>query len=570
MAGPQRSILRGRRGHRSVSILVALGAIASCVFVAALRADPQLPGPAGSAPPAETETARDPYGRETPRGAFFGFLRAAGSGRYAIAAEYLRIPQPFLMQREQIAREFQSVLDHRFVNPRVDQISNAREGTVNEGLAAGLESVGSILGERGRFDVLLVRQQPREGPPIWMFSWDTVWEARQLYERGRFPRLERILPPILQETRIGGIAVWQMAAFFLFLPVLYGVSWLVIVGFLWVLRRLRRTPVVPGARDRAGAARIPATVILTLFLHRFVMAWLGVPVLYRVYYSRVLNVLLFVGLLWLLFRLIDVIDAHLLRRIMPYGHPAGRPTLTLARGALRFLAFVIVALIALSAFGINVTATIAGLGIGGLVLAFAAQKSLENVFGGLAILANRAVRVGDTCRIAGQLGEIEDITLWATRLRTMERVVVSIPNGTVANGVIENLSRRDKFWFHPTLGLAYETTPAQMRQVLEEIRALLDADPRVDSEDARSRFARLNASSLDIDVSAYVRATTNPEFLAVQEDLLLRILDVVEKAGTSVAFPSQTVYVRGTSSASAASENRAATPPPTSPGVRIP
>jgi MscS family membrane protein len=152
----------------------------------------------------------------------------------------------------------------------------------------------------------------------------------------------------------------------------------------------------------------------------------------------------------------------------------------------------------------------------------------------------------------------------------MERVVVSIPNGTVANGVIENLSRRDKFWFHPTLGLAYETTPAQMRQVLEEIRALLDADPRVDSEDARSRFARLNASSLDIDVSAYVRATTNPEFLAVQEDLLLRILDVVEKAGTSVAFPSQTVYVRGTSSASAASENRAATPPPTSPGVRIP
>jgi MscS family membrane protein len=128
----------------------------------------------------------------------------------------------------------------------------------------------------------------------------------------------------------------------------------------------------------------------------------------------------------------------------------------------------------------------------------------------------------------------------------------------VANGVIENLSRRDRFWFHPTLGLAYETTPAQMRQVLEEIRALLDADPRVDSEDARSRFARLNASSLDIDVSAYVRASTNPEFLAVQEDLLLRILDVVEKAGASVAFPSQTVYVRGSGS------------PPSAPGASMP
>src|SRR5262249_34037267 len=139
------------------------------------------------------------------------------------------------------------------------------------------------------------------------------------------------------ETRIGSIAVWQILAFLLFLPILYGVSWLVIAGFLWVVRRIRRAPVAPGERDRASAARIPATVILTLFLHRFVMAWLGIPVLYRVYYSRVLNVLLFVGLLWLLFRLIDVIDAHLLRRIMPYGHPAGRPTLTLARGALRFL-----------------------------------------------------------------------------------------------------------------------------------------------------------------------------------------------------------------------------------------
>jgi MscS family membrane protein len=550
-----RAILGGRLGRRSTLGLVALLALAP--GFAALRGEPQLPGPVGSATPAEaSDTARDPYGRETPRGTFFGFLRAAGSGRYAVAAEYLRIPQPFQTQREQIAREFQSVLDHRFVNPRVDQISNAREGTVNEGLAAGLESVGSILGERGRFDVLLVRQEPREGrgPAIWMFSWDTIWEARQLYERGRFPRLERVVPPVLQEARVGGIAIWQILAFLLFLPILYGVSWLVIAGFLWIVRRVRRTPVVPGARDRTGAARIPATVILTLFLHRFVMAWLGIPVLYRVYYSRLLNVLLFVGLLWLLFRLIDVIDAHLLRRIMPSGHAAGRPTLTLARGALRFLAFVIVALIALSAFGVNVTATIAGLGIGGLVLAFAAQKSLENVFGGVAILASQAVRVGDTCRIAGQLGEIEDITLWATRLRTMERVVVSIPNATVANSAIENLSRRDKFWFHPTLGLAYETTPAQMRQVLEEIRSLLDADPRVDSEDARSRFARLNASSLDIDVSAYVRASTNPEFLAVQEDLLLRILDVVEKAGTSVAFPSQTVYVRGGS------------PPPPSPG----
>ncbi len=206
--------------------------------------------------------------------------------------------------------------------------------------------------------------------------------------------------------------------------------------------------------------------------------------------------------------------------------------------------FVLVVLLALPFFGVNITATLAGLGIGGLVLAFAAQKSLENVFGGFAILSDRPLSVGDTCRIGGQLGEIEDITLWATRLRTNERTVVSIPNAAVMTGQIENLTSRDKFWFHPTVGLAYETTPAQMRAVLEGIRSLIAADPRVETEGSRVRFARLGASSLDIDVFAYVWTATYGEFLAVQEELLLSTLDIVERVGTSVAFPSQTVYVR--------------------------
>ena len=200
--------------------------------------------------------------------------------------------------------------------------------------------------------------------------------------------------------------------------------------------------------------------------------------------------------------------------------------------------------LALPVFGVNVTATLAGLGIGGLVLAFAAQKSLENVFGGFAMLADKPLTVGDTCRIGGQLGEIEDVTLWATRLRTNERTVVSIPNGAVMAGQIENLTRRDKFWFHPTVGLDYATTPAQMRQVLENIRNLMVADPRVETEGSRARFVRLGASTLDVDVYGYVRAESYAEFLGVQEDLLLRILDIVEQAGTSVAFPTQTVHVR--------------------------
>jgi MscS family membrane protein len=219
--------------------------------------------------------------------------------------------------------------------------------------------------------------------------------------------------------------------------------------------------------------------------------------------------------------------------------------LTLARRLLKLAAFVLVVLVGLAAFGVNLTATLAGLGIGGLALAFAAQKTLGNLFGGVALLTENAVRVGDTCRIAGQQGEIEDITVWSTRLRTNERTVVSIPNGLVMDSQIENLSRRDRYWFHPVVALVYATTSAQLRNVLDGLRQMLATDPRIEADTARVRFVRLSESSLDIEVTAYVRAPTAPEFMQIQEELLLRVLEIVAEAGTAIAFPSRTLYVAG-------------------------
>jgi MscS family membrane protein len=457
-----------------------------------------------------------------------------------VAAEYLQIPPSLKASREEIARQLQSVLDHRFIGPRVDRISASPRGLLDDGLPANLESVGEILGEDGRFDVLLVRQESEGQAPYWLFSWETIREARRLYRTARFPELERRLPHVLTEARIFGLTPWQILSFVALLPILYGVSWVLIAAVVRVFRWLRRS----ASGEWAMSAHRPATALLTLLLHRAVVAWLGMPVLYRVYYNRVLYVLVFLGILWLLFRLVDVIDRYLMRRVMPVGVARGRSTLALTRGALRWAAVVLVILLALPLFGINVTAAVAGLGIGGLVLALAAQKSLENVFGGFAILSDRPLQVGDVCRIAGQLGEIEDITLWNTRLRTFERVLVSIPNGAVVSGQIENLSRRDKFWFHPVVGLVYETSAPQMRQVLQGIRELLVADPRIETEGSRARFLRFGDYSLDIEVFAYVRAEDYASFLGVQEELLLRVLEIVEAAGTSVAFPTQTVFMR--------------------------
>jgi MscS family membrane protein len=530
--------------------------VALILALAAARAAAQLPLTTLTTPtptPAE-ESAADPYGRETPYGTFFGFLHAVEKGSEANAAEYLQVPSSLRSQREDVVREFQSVLDHRFISTSLESISRSPRGTLDDGLPPDIEKVGEILGVDGRIDVLLVRKETPGAPAIWLFSWETIREARRLYGQLGITAMEAKLPAFLVHTHVGSLALWQILAFLLLLPVLYGVSW-VLLGGIFTLVRVARHKRVAG--EWQSRARSPGTLLLALLLHRVAVFWLGIPILYRIYYNRLLYVLLLVAFGWLLLRIVDVVDRLLLRRVLPAGASAGRATLSFGRRALRGVAFLIVLILALPVFGVNVTATLAGLGIGGLVVAFAAQKSLENVFAGFAMLADKPMTMGDTCRIGGQLGEIEDVTLWATRLRTNERTVVSIPNGAVMAGQIENLTRRDKFWFHPTVGLGYETTAAQMCQVLQSIRELMVADPRVETDGSRARFMRLGASSLDIDVYAYVRAETYAEFLDVQEQLLLRILDIVEHAGTSVAFPTQTLYVR--------SDGSPSVPPPKDP-----
>jgi MscS family membrane protein len=130
------------------------------------------------------------------------------------------------------------------------------------------------------------------------------------------------------------------------------------------------------------------------------------------------------------------------------------------------------------------------------------------------------------------------------QLRTVARTVVYVPNGTLATMEVENLSRRDKFLFNPTIGLRYETTVEQIQRVVSDIKASLIADDRVEDSTLRVRLARFGAYSLDVDVFAYVRAADFPGFLGVQEELLTRIMGIVKQAGASFAFPSQTTYMR--------------------------
>jgi MscS family membrane protein len=193
--------------------------------------------------------------------------------------------------------------------------------------------------------------------------------------------------------------------------------------------------------------------------------------------------------------------------------------------------------------GVNITGILAGLGIGGLAVALAAQKTVENVFGGITLILDQPVRVGDFCRFGERVGTVEEIGLRSTRIRTLDRTVVAVPNAEFVTLHLENFTRRDRIWLKTTIGLRYETTPDQLRHVLVEVRAMLYAHPRIDPAPARIRFVGFGAHSLDLEIFAYVQTTSYDEFLAVQEDIYLRIIDIVAASGTGFAFPSQTLYL---------------------------
>ncbi|MGW8269793.1 MAG: mechanosensitive ion channel family protein, partial [Burkholderiales bacterium] len=224
----------------------------------------------------------------------------------------------------------------------------------------------------------------------------------------------------------------------------------------------------------------------------------------------------------------ESIDAHLIRVSARLLGTLGSAAL-LALGASRL--------------GIPVYGIVAGLGVGGLAIALAAQPTIENLIGGLNLFADKPIRVGEFCRYGEGLGTVEAIGIRSTRIRGIDRTLTTIPNAALAKMPIVNLTRRDQMLIHTVIGLRYETTPEQLRYILIKLRELLLGHPRVHPDPARARFIGFGASSLDIEVFAYVMTSDWNVFLGIREDILLRVMDIITQGGSAIAFPSRTLYL---------------------------
>jgi MscS family membrane protein len=199
----------------------------------------------------------------------------------------------------------------------------------------------------------------------------------------------------------------------------------------------------------------------------------------------------------------------------------------------------------ISELGYPVASLIAGLGIGGLALALASQKTVENLFGAFSIGVDQPFREGDFVKVEDFMGTVEAIGLRSTRLRTLDRTLITIPNGKLAEMRIESFAVRDRIRLACTLGLVYGTTANQMRLVVAGLEQTLRQHPKIWPEGITVRLKELTPSSLDIEIMAWFATADYTEFQLIRQEILLQFMEVVEKAETSFAFPTRTVHLSG-------------------------
>ena len=533
------------------SVLLSLVVCILCVLVTVAQSQAdnrqnQINGkhhPETAAPTDENAEPSDPLGRGTPYDTVFHFLQAGQTGKYKDAAKYLQLSKSErALKGEQLARQLHELMDKSFIG-RVGAISTQREGSAQEGVPTDHERIGVFRLNGMETNVDLVRVSDPTTGEIWLFSSQLLAAVPDLFDQIETSEVEEKLPDFLENRQILSTPLWRLVALVLLIPVSLGLAWGIVHTIRWVQRLWLRWRQHTFVADIHHSLAGPATLILTVIFHQLGVYWLGVPLLIRVYYHRLTGMILVAGVTWLLLRLINRWGERArLRALAGSGYRSGSIML-LGQRILSVFVGIVALLVMLSILGLDITAAIAGLGVGSIAIAFAAQKTLENLLGGISIIGDQVIRVGEVCRIGGQVGTVEDISLRSTRIRTLDGTELSVPNGQLANMNVENLSRRETSLFRTTIRLRCDTSLDRLRALLGSLLALLRRNPKVDADFARVRLIGFGESSFDVEVNCHIRTGDLEEFLAIREQLLLRITESVTNAGVEFAFPSRTIYL---------------------------
>jgi MscS family membrane protein len=414
-------------------------------------------------------------------------------------------------------------------------------------------------------EISLALQKDGDQQGQWLFSANTVANAEAFYRKVRhlpyqpgrkgghveelrsgtnailLLKLVEVMPSWFS-GKLGGLLVWQWFGLGLLVVLLV----LAVSAIAWIGRKWGDSRLIG---NQLGAFLLPLALMLVPLMGDVILRRIfhlpGAPALVL---RLVLTMVGYLGLAWLavvgVTRLGELVVKIWFRRARPLKKQLVRVVFRVAT----IVVVTVVMLKALQLLGVPVAGLIAGLGVGGLAIALAAQSTLENFIGGIILYADQPVKVGDICRFGERRGTVEDVGLRSTKIRTLDQTLVTIPNGDFAKMELENLSERDRILLREELCLRYETTLDQLRQVISEFEAMLRDHPDISDERLRVRLNKIGEHYFEIQLYCLALTGEWPAFTRIREDVLLKAMKIIENAGTRLALPTEIHYAAEQSS----------------------
>jgi len=504
-------------------------------------------------PAATAEIAPDRWNRGTPRGTVAGFVSAVDRADFPRAAQFLETAAVG-EALEELATHLAFVIDHGGVK----RVSDLPEGSRQEGLPPNIERLATVTGLDGPVQLELVRVT-RDGAAVWIFSADTLRDVPRAYEYLSAASINRKLPAFLIRSMWLSVPLWKYLALLAGAAGAFSLARALRPQVRSALQRWSPDYPAPGTDLQIDRIVTPLTLLLWLILTVGVAVLSDLPYRARQTWYSIVSKVAVAIFAWLLLAAVARGATIYSRHAQRTGRPHVTALIRTAQRIVQALCLFFAILFVLKLAGFDVSTMLAGLGVGALAVTFGAQKLLENVFGGVSVVLDQSIRVGDECQIAGRQGRVMDIGIRSTRFRTDERTVLTVPNGQLAGMILDNLTMRDMFLFRHNLGIGMEPGGGRLEELLAAIARLLASDPQVDSFRRRVRLTRLEAQSVEILVSAYLRAADMNEFLSMQEALLLKIVRILDAHGAVLSAPVRNIAI---AEGSSGDTGDTASPPP--------
>lgn len=512
----------------------------ACLLLGAAAVVAQETGQDPTVTPAE-EADQDSLGRETPLSSIKGFVRAAEAFEWDIAARYLDLRNlPSEVQEIEgatLAEQFYFILQRRQVEIDSDRISDRREGDDVDDLPLYRDELARVKTRDGDLTLLMQRVPGPEDSFIWKVSNVTVARVPELYEEFKLPAWVEKIQDHMPATSFLGIEAFKWVILLGAALILTPLVWAIAYG----IARLVSHPGAPLYPEVKAILTGPTVALVIIIILDQLLAELGIGA--KAYDWLKANTLATAFTIWFVWGLVNVWRARRRYRYEQEGRSdaavLGRPV----ANAIKLTTLLVGLLVWLANAGIDITALLAGLGIGGIAIALALQKPIEDLFGAVSIYSQRPVTTGDLCKYGNNVGQVEEIGLRTTRIRTLANSLVSVPNAHFSTGIIENLTARTKIMYHPDLPLRYDTTADQLRQFTADLREMLREHPKVEDSSARVRVVEFKDDAIIVRVRIFVITRDFDEYLEVVEEVNLAILRIVEQAGAHFAQGARSVFI---------------------------